>query len=123
MFDVLVDTHLEAFRDWAKGGDFDAMVTLAGHLQEGKHTRRNEKLALKILDHVLERKAEITFPEVYWNALGWKSQLVDEETAEQIYLELIRDMTRYPLEKWVFHHLGHAVQWLESFHLDRETGN
>lgn len=123
MFDVLVDTRLEAFRDWAKGGDFDAMVTLAGHLQEGKHTRRNEKLALKILDHVLERKAEITFPVVYWNALGWKSQLVNEETAAQIFVELIQDMTSYPLEKWDISYLSYAVQSLENLRLDRETGN
>lgn len=123
LFQVLVDAKLEPVRERAKSGDADAMIELACHVKDGRHTRSNSKLALQIVDVALANREKFRCPESLWYGLICKTELVEEEAAEPIFVELIRHMTSSPSEKWDFFYLAHAVQWLESNRLDREAGN
>ncbi len=122
-FNMLVDARLEPVRERAKGGDVDAMVQLACHLKDGKDTRNNGKLALQLVEHALANRQKILWPENLWYALVCKTELVEEDEAAPLFVELIRHMTGLPVEKWDFFYLSHAVQWLESHRLDREAGH
>ncbi len=124
MFDVLVDAQIDDHRAWAKKGDFRAMVNLAGHLADGNKTRRNEKLALEIIDHVLGRRAEIPSKDILLNALDWKARLVEkDEEAQPVFVEYIREMTQWPAEKWELERLAFAIEWLESHPFGSESAD
>lgn len=121
MFDVILDCQVDGVRERAKGGNFDSMVALASFIQLGKHTRRNENQALQILDYVLENREKVPLPKTVWDAICWKVHLIDNDQTEQLYLDLIQNMTSFPVSKWNFRQLEDALTWLEQKHLDCGT--
>lgn len=113
MFDVMVDSKILGVRERANAGNFDSMIALAGFIQRGKYTPRNEKLALKIIDHVLARRKEVPLPETIWNAICWKVHLVDDAARDDLYTDLIRDMASHAPQLWDYEQMMGALHWLQ----------
>ena len=126
LFDVIIDSNIEELRQQAKNGDFDAMIELGGHIADGHLTRKNEKLALTIFNYALENKDRIRSNPSLCNALIWKIQIIqdtDEAEAASLCIEVIRHITSLPIEHWSFDYLNSAIEWLECYKINYETGN
>lgn len=121
IFDVIVDTKIARVRENAKAGNSDSMIALAGFILQGKYSRRDDERALKIIDRVLARREKVPFPDTIWNALGWKTYLVDDDTKENLMIELIRDMTQHRVEEWNFSQILNCVHWLNERQADRHS--
>lgn len=121
MFDVIVDSKILGVRERAKAGNFDSMIALAGFIQRGKHTPRNEELALKIIDHVLAHRKEVPLPETIWNAICWKVHLVDDAGRDELYTDLIQDMASHDPGLWDHEQMIWALQWLHNRKEQRES--
>lgn len=121
LFDVVVDNKIADVRERARAGNSDSIVALAGFILQGKYSKRDEKRALKMIDRVLDRREKIPFPDTIWNALGWKTYLVDDDTKEKLMIDLIRDMTSHPVEVWNFKQIINCAYWLKGQQEIKET--
>lgn len=126
----LMDATLCYLKEEAENDSFYALHYLATCLSRAMHMPRDEVQALKIFDYIIAERH--TLPDehrsLYWESLIEKAAIARrqyergeresyEEEMEQLYLEMIQDMTRVPVRYWNRMQLSCAAQYLHNFEL------
>ncbi|KAA3628505.1 MAG: hypothetical protein DWQ02_19145 [Bacteroidetes bacterium] len=118
MFDIIVESEIADARERAKQGNYDSMLYLAFCLMKGLHTGMNLDKSMVILDYLLERKKELPFKEIYWDALIFKSEILQAkgecEEVDSLMIEYVESLHQTDPGDWALNQLAWAVDWLRN---------
>ena len=123
--DIIAGDGIWNAREGAKQGDIFCMARLGCYIYNGIETRKNDELALELFNYSILHKEKIECHQTYWNVLLCKAYIhcfkEQYQEAEEMYIELIKEIASSPPELWNHVKIITAAGWLEHFKSEREA--